>query len=199
MKSNFSSKLSILAFTIIIVLNSCQSKYTKLVKNEMKSGVVHDTIIFDLKFGDTKTTFFKRCWDLNKQKLVSQGPNNNYVQYLLPDKKDSTTRVNDINMLFYAKFDSKNKIEAMDFKFNYVSWAPWNEKQYATALLPIVTDTLMKWYPGNDFLEITKKDNQKMLVKVDGNRQITLYPDANTRDVSVLIEDLRIKIANKKE
>lgn len=197
MKSKFLKKIILTLTPVLILFTSCQSDYTKLVKKEMNTGIVHDSLLFGLQFGDSKSDFFKRCWELNKEKLVSQGPNNNYVQYRLPKTKGSNIN-NHIDMLFYAKFDKNNEISAMDLKFNYPGWAPWNEKQHAKELMPVIIDTILKWYPGNHFIEINKKDNSKVLVKVDGNRQITLFPDKNTKDVSVLIEDLRIKMANIK-
>lgn len=198
MKSNKIYKNLLLLFLFLLMFSSCQSEYTKLVNKELNSGVTHDSIFLDLKFGDTKSDFYQKCWELNKQKLAAQGPNNNYVQYAMPQKIDSNSG-NYVNMLFYAKFNTFNKITAMDFKYYYAGWAPWNEKHHANVLMPSITDSILKWYPGNDFIEVNKKDSLKVLVKVDGNRQISIYPDKNTRDVSVLIEDLRIKIANKKD
>tara|TARA_R110002051_G_scaffold234092_1_gene295651 strand:+ start:7980 stop:8573 length:594 start_codon:yes stop_codon:yes gene_type:complete len=197
MKSNNLKQLSLLSLVFLTVLTACQSDYTKLVNKEMNSGIVYDSILFGLKFGDSRNKFFERCMELNKKKLVSQGPNNNYVQYRLPNTKDENT-LNTIDMLFYGKFDEKSNIKAMDLKFNYASWSPWNENQHAIALVPVIMDTILKWYPGNEFMEVTKKDETKVMVKVDGNRQITLFPEENTKDVSVLIEDLRIKIKNTK-
>ena len=163
----------------------------------MNSGVVHDTTIFNFKFGDSKAHFFKECWELNKQKKLSQGPNNNYVQSLLVNYKDKST-ANNINMLFYPGFNEYDKIISMDLRFDYTGWAPWNKDLHSDKLLPAIKDTLLKWYPGNDFMEMQKKDSITLFVKVDGNRQITLYSEKDTRYVVALLEDLRIKLADKK-
>jgi len=197
MKSNNLKQLSLLLLLFLTVFTACQSDYTKLVNKEINSGIVYDSVLFGLKFGDSRIEFFERCMELNKKKLVSQGPNNNYVQYRLPINKNADVNGN-IDMMFYAKFTEHDKIKAMDLKFNYASWSPWNENQHAKKLTPVVIDTILKWYPGNKFIEVVKKDETKVLVKVDGNRQITLFPEENTKDVSVLIEDLRIKMKNSK-
>ena len=153
----------------------------------------NDTIFHNLKFGQTKKEFFEICWELNKNGIATHGPSNSYVQtFLYP--KDSTKLTEKMRMLFYAKFNDNNIINAMDVKFSYVAWAPWNEDLKANKLLPKIKDTLMKWYPGNEFIKV--KDD--ILVKVDGKRQIQLQVNSD-RDVSVLIEDLEYKFNNLKE
>jgi len=171
---------------IILAFYSCQSEYTQLVKNELESNVRYDSIFYDLKFGQTRSDFYKICWELNKKGIATHGPSNNYVQTMLVPQ-DSTDLVKKIRMLFYAKFNPDNIITAMDVKFSYEAWAPWNTNLQADNLLPVVQDTLLKWYPGNPFIKV--KD---VLVKVDGNRQIQLKQDSE-RDISVLIEDLEYK------
>ncbi|MDP5158960.1 MAG: hypothetical protein NWQ07_10315 [Flaviramulus sp.] len=187
MKLNYLNK--ILLFSSIILVYSCQSDYTKLVKKELASGVKNDSVFYNLKFGQTKSHFFETCWELNKKRILTHGPNNSYVQsFLYP--KDSTNTTETMRMLFYAKFNSKDIIKAIDVKFSYVAWAPWNKELQSDKLLPKIQDTLMKWYPGNDFMKV--KD---VLVKVDGNRQIQLSIESEV-EVSVLIEDLSYKYNN---
>lgn len=188
MKLNNFFKTALLA--IIIILSSCQSDYTKLVKNELESGKVNNSIFHDLEFGQTKKEFFEICWNLNKEGIATHGPNNNYVQTILYPQ-DSTKTTEQIQMLFYAKFNPDDIITAMDVKFSYLGWLPWSEKFGADNLIPTVQDTLMKWYPGNPFIK-TKKN---ILVKVDGNRQIQVKKESE-KDVSVLIEDLAYKYKN---
>lgn len=174
---------------LILTAYACQSDYTKLVKNELASGKKNDTILYNLRFGNTKNEFFKICMDLNRKHLVKQGPSNNYVQVIL-NPRDTTKVFQKIQMLFYGKFNSDNIMTAMDIKFSYDAWAPWNKDLYADKLLPAVQDTLLKWYPGNPFIKV--KD---VLVKVDGNRQIQLKQESD-KDISVLIEDLEYKYKN---
>lgn len=171
---------------------SCQSEYTKLVKRELQSGVKKDSLLFDLKFGDTKKDFFDRCMALNKKGLLTQGPSNNYAQYNLRETK-TTSKTSDIILLFYATTNEKQIIDGMDIKFYYSAWAPWNENLKANQLLPRVKDTILDWFPGNKFIDITLKDNSQISVKVDGNRQIKLSADPNSKDVNVLIENLNEK------
>ncbi len=170
----------------IFFLIACQSEYTNLVEDELASGVRNDSIFYSFKFGQTKTEFYNTCWEYNRKKIFSHGPSNNYVQTILKPK-DSANAKDKIRMLFYAKFNPEDEIIAMDVKFSHVAWAPWNKDLHADKLLPKVKDTLLKWYPGNDFIEV-----KGVLVKVDGNRQIRLKEES-TKDVSVVIEDMEYR------
>jgi hypothetical protein len=171
---------------IIILIWSCQSEYTKLVKKELASGIQNDSIFFNLKFGQTRNDFYRICWDLNKIGKATHGPSNDFVQTTL-SPKDTTDNANKIQMLFYAKFNPEDIITGMDVKFSYVAWSLWNKEFNADKLLPKVQDTLMKWYPGNPFIKV-----KNILVKVDGNRQIELKQETD-KDVSVIIENLSYK------
>jgi hypothetical protein len=184
MKYPILNKAAIIA--LIFLVSACQSEYTKLVKSELKSGKKNDTIFYNLRFGNTRQEFFKICWDLNKEGKVTNGPSNNTVQTtLIP--KDSSETLKKIQMLFYGKFNSQDIMTGMDITFSYNAWSLWNNEFNADKLLPVVQDTLMKWYPGNPFMKV-----KGVLVKVDGNRQIELKQESD-RDVSVKIEDLEYK------
>ena len=177
-------KIIVLVLSNFFVYN-CQSEYTRLVKNELSSGKKNDAIFFDLKLGNTRKEFYQICWDLNKKELVTNGPNSYVMLYLTP--ADSSQTGKKIQMLFYGKFNSDDIMTGMDVKFSYDGWALWNKDLYADKLLPVVQDTLLKWYPGNPFMNV-----RDVLVKVDGNRQIQLKQESD-QDVSVLIEDLEYK------
>lgn len=190
MKQHLLNKIS--SFIIIVLTCSCQSDYTKLVKQELATGKKNDSIFFNLKFGQTQKHFYEVCWNYNKEGVLSHGPNNGYVQSFLTPK-DTTKITERIQMLFYPKFDEEGLIRTMDIKFSYVAWAPWNIDLFADKLLPKIQDTLMKWYPGNKFMVV----NDNILVKVDGGRQIQLKQETD-KDVSVVIEDLLYKYSQLK-
>lgn len=171
----------------LLVLFSCKSDYTKLVKKELESGVKNDTLLYGLKFGNTKKEFYKICWDLNSKGIVTHGGNNNFVKTILRSK-DSIHKTKTLEMLFYAQFNSEDIITGMNFKFSYLAWAPWNKDLQSDKLLPVVQDSILKWYPGNNFMSV--KNN--IQVKVDGNRQIQIKRETD-KDVSVLIENLEYK------
>ncbi|MFP2995745.1 hypothetical protein ABN763_07525 [Spongiivirga sp. MCCC 1A20706] len=177
---------------LILLISSCkQSEYSKLVKREIATERVNDSLFFGLKIGDSKQEFFDKCWKLNSQKLVKHGPSNNFVQYNLPSrKKDSANKK--LTMLFYGIFNEEKTMTGLDLKFYYDSWALWNESAHSDKLLPVVKDSLLKWFPGNNFIKIPlKKGQEEVFVKVDGYRRILIESPVNNREVDARIDDLR--------
>jgi hypothetical protein len=153
-------------------------------------------MILGMSFGDTKQSFFDQCWQLNNKGLVTQGPNNQSVQYLL-SSNDEDQNLTAINMLFYGDFNENNIMTGIDLEFSYKAWAPWNEDLTSKQLLPAIKDTLMNWFPGNTFIPVKSSNlNKETHVKVDGNRQIVVYVK-DRKDVSVKIEDLKYKYPEK--
>ncbi len=174
--------------SIITLLNSCESEYSKAIKSEMKSGVVYKELFLTLEVGDTKKDFYDKCWDLNKEGLVSQGPGNKYAKYSLdlPAKNDSTENV---VVLFYGIFDKNEVMYGMDMKMSYSSWSPWNEDYHSDRLMNELQKYYMTKYGKNEFITI-ELDNRVAYAKIDGNRQVLIFP-LNKKDVSVKITDTR--------
>ena len=183
--------IGILVLVLIsISIQSCKTEYEQLVTSELKTGVVHDSLIFDLKIGQTKKEFYKYCWDMNKSQQITAGSGNKYAKYVLP--VDSTDAHPDkINVHFFGIFDEEDVMQGMEMKMGYYSWSPWLEQFDSDQLLIKIRDKMIEDYPGNDFLEIAVGDITA-LVKVDGNRQITMYP-ISQQEIMVKIEDLRTK------
>jgi hypothetical protein len=186
------------AILLFLLLFACQSDYTKLVNLEASKGLQQDSLLFGMSFGDTKKSFFDRCGELNKKKLVSQGPNNRSVLYTLSSKEDDKN-LTAIDMLFYGNFNKSDIMVGMDLEFTYKAWSLWNKDYEAQKLLPVVMDTLMKWFHGNPFIPMEReKSDIEIFVKVDANRQITAFAK-NNKDVAVRIEDLKLKYPEKFE
>ena len=178
---------------LFIVLVSCsESEYSTLVKTEMSKNIVNDSLLFGMKFGETRKDFYDQCWKLNNEGIIMQGPSNEFVQFDLPVKEGDSLQY-PIRMLFYGIFDEEKIMTGMDFRFYYIAWSLWNKSLHADKLIPVVKDTLLSWYPGNDFIHVTIKKNKKeIFVKVDGNRRIIIEPlDKGNKDVNVRIDDLR--------
>lgn len=179
---------------LILLVGCSESKYSKLVKTEMAKNIVNDSLLFEMKFGQTRQEFYDQCWKLNSQKIIKQGSNNNFVQYYLPQKEGDSS-INSIKMLFYGIFDKEKIMRGMDMRFSYNAWSLWNESTHSDKLITVVKDTLQSWYPGNGFIEVTMKRSKKdIFVKIDGNRRIIIEPLINTKDVDVRIDDLRYTI-----
>lgn len=173
---------------IFIFLGGClESEYTRLVKAEMDKEVRQDSLFFGIYLGDKSNDFYRKCYELNKRRLVAQGPSNSSVQYVFMDSAYHETPT-PIRMLFYPKFDKNMVINSMDLEFSYNGWAPWNDKFQADDLKPVVLQMLMDWYGGNDFIDV-EINNNELPVKVDGNRRILVFLK-DTQSVVVRIQDI---------
>lgn len=188
---NIRTIVAAVIITIILVsIQSCKSEYTKVVESELASGIIHDSLIFDLKIGQTKKDFYKYCWDMNKAQQITAGSGNKYALFVIP--KDSTdVNPDKINVEFYGIFDDKDVMQGMEMKMEYYSWAPWLDQFQSDRLMDHIQKKMMNDYPGNDFMEFTVKDIQAK-VKVDGNRQIRMFP-LSDKQIMVKIQDLRAK------
>ena len=177
----------------IIIIPSCKSEYTRAVEKGMASGEIIDSLIFGMRMGQTKKDFYSICWDLNKQQLISEGPGNMSAKYKEPldSTKDKSLRK---EMLFYGIFDENDTMYGMYMTYSYITWAPWLEHLQSTSLVDDLKAYYRTNYPGNDFIEFPIKDlGIKAFAKIDGNRQILIYPK-DAKDVIVKIEDLRHKL-----
>jgi len=167
----------------------CESEYYKVVKKEKQKNIRNDALFFGFHFGQTKKEFYKNCWELNKEGTVIQSDDNKYVSKILLSKDQNNT-ADDIEMLFYGSFNENNIMIGMNHKFRYEGWTVWSDEYNAIKLKEELIDTLQKWYPGNPFIKVNhSKLNEKIYIKIDGNRQIKMYTE-NLRNVIVNIEDL---------
>lgn len=187
------SKLNLLYLILLITSISCKSEYSKVVEKELQSGLILDSTIFDLTFGDSKETYFKKCYELNKQKIITNnhGPNPQYIEKLDSTMDQTLTK----ELLFKGIFDEAKILRGVELNYSYTSWAPWNKKRQSSFLLEDLKNKFRKEYGGNDFIEIKIDHNKvKAFVKIDGNRQILMYEKGDDSHVIVKMEDLRYKI-----
>jgi len=183
---------------MLVLTQSCtESEYSKLIKTEMAKGIVYDSLLFTMKFGQQRQQFFDTCWKLNQKGIVANGPGNNWVKYKLPLKKNAPSET-EITMYFFGDFNDEKIMTGMDFQFYYNAWSLWNKNLQADKLMPVVMDSLKKWYPGNDFIKVPiEKDSTHLFVKIDGNRRIVLKPIDDKRLVKAKIDDLRYVLDDK--
>jgi len=175
---------------------SCESEYSKTVKKELQSGKVHEDLILGLKMGQTQKEFYDHCWQLNKKKVISQGSGNRFArQYILLDSTENNAPK--VDMLFYGIFDEAKVMHGMHLKMSYLKWSPWAKDYHSDVLLKKLKEKYLKQYNGNSFIEITIDEDIKAYTKIDGNRQILIYPTSD-KDVTVKIQDLREKFADIK-
>jgi hypothetical protein len=183
-----SIKYLISATLLWFCFSSCvQSDYTKLVKSELAKGIRKDSLLFGVKFGNSRDEFFGKCFDLNRQHLVTEGPGNASVQYLFTDSLFHEQPAQ-IRLLFMPKYDQADKINEMNLEFAYVAWAPWNKQYQSDILKEKVMKIIMHWYKGNEFVT-AKIDQDEIPVKLDGNRRILVFVQSE-QHVLVKIQDI---------
>ena len=197
-------KLNFMSFTkglklfiyssIMISFISCQSDYDKMVKREIASGIKYSDLIFDLKFGQTQKKFFTDCWELNKKKLINQGPNNQFVRHVLDSISPIYNPKNRMELLFYGIFDEKKILTGLKMRVSFLGWDPSVKNLQKDFLLIEAMKMMQHIYPGNSFIELnTEVNGSPIMAKVDGNRLITAYVYDN-RFVQMSIEDLNRKL-----
>ena len=172
-----------------ILFLSCESEYTSLVKKERSAGVIHEDLILGMKMGQTQKEFYDACWLLNKEGIVRQGPGNKYALWIT--NLDSTDEKSQkVDLLFYGVFDSLKVMNGMEMKIRFTGWSPWSEPHQSYELVKDLKVYFMKMFGGNEFITVEAGKGKNIQVKVDGNRQIKIYP-IDEKDVKVYIEDLR--------
>jgi len=170
---------------------SCESEYSQTVKRELQSGKVYEDLILGLKMGQTQKEFYDHCWQLNKKKVISQGSGNRFARkYILLDSTENNAPL--VDMLFYGIFDEAKVMNGMHMKMSYLKWSPWAKDYHSDVLLKKLQEKYLKQYSGNPFIEITIDEDINAYTKIDGNRQILIYPTSD-KDVTVKIQDLRKK------
>ena len=186
-----------LLFFLIVIYTACSENndlkhYNKLLKSELASGKRADSIFFGIRLGMTGKEFFAYCWEMNKKGLFTDGRSNTAVLYRLNHNELKYPA----SMNFYPELNN-GKINKMSVSFQYDAWAPWNKHLFADSLLPDLLNLYNKWYiNGNPFIKIGEKEN-RIYVKVDGNRRITIRKQ-DDMDVKVEYTDLLNEQKNKK-
>ena len=177
--------VELLAF--MMMLAGCESDYTRLVKSELAKGIRKDSILLGIRFGNTRNEFHGKCYDLNRAHLIMPGPGGGTIEYNFTDSLFHR-KPTAIKLLFVPAFDDHEILTNMDLHFSYPGWSPWNRDLYADSLEPKVEKLLMHWYGGNKFVTANVGEN-KVPVKLDGNRRVLVYRD-DPQNVIVRIQDI---------
>lgn len=185
-------RIYLLLIIIAALFTGCKSEYQRAIETGLASGEIHEDLVLDMKVGWTRKEFYAHCWDMNKEQKIHQGSGNKYARYYVKPGEFYGIK-EEIDMLFYGIFDEEQIMIGMDMKMSYVKWAPWNEDMKSDALLEKMKQHYIHTYGGNEFISInTGKEDLVASVKIDGNRQILIYPTSD-KDIAVKIEDLRYK------
>jgi len=165
------------------ILSGCstKAKYDRMVKEGLRSGERYDSLFLGIYLGMEQSEFFDHCTELNKKHLIYEGVQNTTVRYKI-DELDYPAEMN-----FFPGF-YEGKIWKMMALFTYDAWAPWNRHLFSDSLQVEVLALMNNWY-GEGFLEVKHPDSGSAFVKIDGNRQISIYL-RDDRFVEVMFTDL---------
>lgn len=166
----------------ILVVTGCSSEYEKMVSRELSSGVQNDSLFLGINFGMSQKDFYAHCWELNKQQKIYQGSGNLSVRYRLKDELKYPAK-----MEFYPKF-ANDTIWNMPVLYTYEAWSPPPSPFSGDSLQLDLLNKYEKWY-GDGFLKISHPEYGDAYVKVDGNRQISIFK-VDPVSVKVIFKDL---------
>jgi hypothetical protein len=141
---------------------------------ELASGVRYDSLFMGIYLGMSEKEFYTHCWKLNKEGLIRQGSANLSVAYQTGGELKHPATMN-----FYPVFED-GKIVEMPVRFTYNGWAPWNKELSSEKLAEDIHDWYEKVY-GEGFITVKHPERGKAFVKIDGNRRITIFHEADLR------------------
>ena len=168
MKTRINWLLMILISASVISGCSPKTKYERMLKHELASGVRYDSLFMGIYFGMPEKDFYIHCWKLNKKGLIRQGDSNTTVLYEMKDELKYPANID-----FYPKFD-QGKIFEMPVRYVYKGWAPWNKNLTSDKLIVDILMYYEKTY-GSGFIEVKHRVRGSAYVKVNGNRRITIF------------------------
>ncbi|MFM7855619.1 MAG: hypothetical protein ACKO96_27755 [Flammeovirgaceae bacterium] len=160
-----------------------------MVKRELASGIVNDSIFLGIRFGMGNKDFSNHCRILNNKQILVEGLGFT-AQYQLHLKQEAA-------MDFYPNF-YEGKIYEMPTDFYYKGWNPTHPSLQSDSLMEEVRSLCETWY-RTKFIKMYSPQNKLIYASVQGNRQLLIYVK-DVKSVRLMISDLRVKqkISNEK-
>ena len=181
--------MGMVAFVLACILVSAcdnRSQYERLVARELTTGLRHNSLFLGYALGMSRDSFYDHSWSLNRRGLVMQGPQNQSIQFELPDALPFPA-----TMYFYPDF-FEDRVYRMRIRFVYDGWAPWARRLSSDSLKMDVVHLLESWYGDGFFPHRTLRRGMQMestYVKVDGNRSIEIATFTD-KEVRAIVTDL---------
>lgn len=160
--------------------------YQNLLKREDQKNEKVDSIFFGLYFKMTTKSFYEYCNKMFKKGIF----NGSYDYQVVVELKNPFSRP--IILKFYPTFE-KPFISKMLCLFRYKEMNVYKNTDRADFLMKELLPVMMKWYRGNEFIEIPSAIPLKgpKYIKVDANRKITLSESGDGTGVEAIFEDLK--------
>lgn len=173
-------------FAILLISNGCRNANKKdlaaIEKQELATGIRHDSIFMGIYLSMKKQDFFDYCWGMNKKGLFTEGVDMTVEHQLA--KKDFFYP---LQMNFYPKFKD-DKIRELPINFTYKGIDLSFPNGQTEKLLNDVKKLVEEWY-GSGFFVTTLPDNIKGYAKVSGNRRVVIFSEKEF-EVMVVVTDL---------
>lgn len=176
-----------LLFISIACGNSHSKDLATIEKQELATGIRHDSLFMGLTLGMTKQEFFDFCWAMNKKGVFTEGADKT-VEYDFGKKNFSFP----LQMNFYPQF-LYDKIKEMPIKFTYKGIDLSYPNGQTEKLLEDVKKLMEEWY-GEGFFVVplpNLEKGQNAYAKVSGNRRVLIFSQKEY-EVMVVVTDLTI-------
>ena len=177
--------MPVLITGLIIYGCSPRSKYERMLKQELASGVRHDSLFMGMYLGMPEKDFYSHCWMLNREGFILQGSNNTTAIYNMKDELKYPA-----TMDFYPGF-FQDKIYEMPVRFIYNGWTPWNKELSSDNLELDVLRLYEKIY-GEGFIKVKHPKRGMAYTKINGNRRITIFKEDDMH-VWAVFTDMSVK------
>lgn len=186
-------------FLVSILLLGCkesdEQKYRTFEKSELAKNIRKDSLFLGLYFQMPKETFRKYCFKKNIEGKFKQGGNKNMSW--VECKIEGTNYPAAIN--FYPNFNN-GKISELNAAIYYKNAKFKDGKFEIDSLMLDVLGLMNTWYDGKVFKiksPFFYKDD--VHVMVDGNKRITISPDAVRQMINLWYVDLTTLKTNKND
>ncbi len=171
-----------LLFMFYACRNSQNKDLATIEKQELATGIRHDSLFMGLTLGMPKQEFFDFCWAMNKKGVYTEGADKT-VEYEFGKKNFSFP----LQMNFYPQF-LYDKIKEMPIKFTYKGIDLSYPNGQTVKLLKDVKKLMEEWY-GDGFFITTLPIGVKGYAKVAGNRRVVIFSEKEY-EVMVIVTDL---------
>ena len=165
---------------------TAEERYVEYEKQELDKGIRNDSLFLGLYLKMPKKEFRDYCFEMNLKGKFKQGgkKNSTWVECELNGTKYPTA----INFYPNFKNDSISEMNAAIYYNNATFEDGTFEKD---SLMQDVLGLLYKWYGGETFkIKSPLFYKEDVYVKVNGNKRITIYPDASGQLINLWYVDL---------
>ncbi len=171
---------------VLVLIFACRNKSEKKLadveKQELATGIRHDSLFLGLSLGMTKREFCDYCLNMNKKGIFTEGGDKT-VEYVLGKKNFHFP----LQMNFYPHF-KEDKIIDLPIKFTYKGIDLSYPNGQTEKLAEDVKKLTEEWY-GEGFFITPLPNGGKGYAKVSGNRCVLIFSEKEF-EVMVIVKDL---------